>query len=68
LRTAGHELSVIALSAHAMAEARERALAAGADGYATKPIIKHELLPLIQQLLRGERKKQPERAPDIADD
>ncbi len=66
LRSLGHDIAVIALSAHAMAEARERALAAGADGYATKPIIKQELLPLIRQLLSDESRKRAQHAFGLA--
>jgi len=67
IRSMGRTVSIIALSAHAMAEARERAITAGADGYATKPIVKHELLPLIQRLLPGGGKAPTPRVTGRAD-
>ena len=48
---ATRSIPVIALTAHAMAEDRERAIAAGADDYDTKPIELSRLLDKIKKLL-----------------
>ena len=49
-------IPVIALSAHAMAGDREKALAAGCDDYDTKPVDFPKLLERIQTILARGRK------------
>jgi CheY-like chemotaxis protein len=45
-------IPVIALTAHAMTEDRERALAAGCDDYDTKPVEMPRLLEKMERLLQ----------------
>lgn len=45
-------IPVIALTAHAMQEDRDQAVAAGADEYETKPVDLDRLLAKIQELTR----------------
>jgi two-component system cell cycle response regulator DivK len=46
-------IPVIALTAHAMSTDREKALAAGCDGYETKPVELPRLLEAIEKMLAG---------------
>jgi two-component system cell cycle response regulator DivK len=48
-------LRVVALTAHAMAGDQERALAAGFDGYITKPIDIRDFPDQVARALQGER-------------
>ncbi|HEV7837094.1 MAG TPA: response regulator, partial [Gemmatimonadaceae bacterium] len=58
-RTTGARVPIIALTAHAMKGDREICLAAGMDGYLTKPINPKELIALLESLTSV-----PEKAPE----
>ncbi|MHC5065065.1 MAG: PAS domain-containing hybrid sensor histidine kinase/response regulator [Planctomycetota bacterium] len=50
LRASGSELPIVAITAHAMTEDRERCLASGCSEYATKPIDKNGLIDLCRRM------------------
>ena len=50
-----HDIPIIALSAHALAGEREKALAAGCDEFDTKPIEFERLLATLRRVLAARR-------------
>ena len=53
----GEHVVVIALTAHAMKGDQEKCLAAGMDGYLTKPIRPQELDDVLENYLKNRRAK-----------
>jgi CheY-like chemotaxis protein len=49
----GRRVPILAMTAHAMRGDRERCLAAGMDGYLSKPIHAQEMIGLVESLARG---------------
>jgi CheY-like chemotaxis protein len=50
-RTAGGHLPIVAMTAHAMQGDQERCLAAGMDGYVSKPIDINQLVSVVESVI-----------------
>jgi PAS domain S-box-containing protein len=59
IREAGHSIPIVALTAHAMNEERDRALSSGFSHFLTKPVDIDDLFELVATLLGGEVKRKP---------
>lgn len=57
LRQLGYQMPILALTAHAMAEERNKTREAGCDGHLTKPIDTHQLLSALESVLKTSLKK-----------
>jgi signal transduction histidine kinase/CheY-like chemotaxis protein/HPt (histidine-containing phosphotransfer) domain-containing protein len=53
-RETGGHVPIVALTAHAMKEDRDRAIAAGMDDYLSKPIRREQLFEVIERLVAGQ--------------
>jgi CheY-like chemotaxis protein len=58
-----HRIPVVAMTAHAMKEDRDRCLAAGMDDYVSKPVQPRQLAAAIQRWGHGSAHPQPAQAP-----
>ena len=66
-QTSGEHIPIIALTAHAINSDRERCLAAGMDGYLTKPIAWTDLYATVARVVRKAKAGPPGGDPQVRD-
>ena len=66
LRKLGYNLPIIALTANAYKEDRERCLAAGCNDFVTKPILRDRLYETLSSYLENDNKSQLETSPIVS--
>jgi CheY-like chemotaxis protein len=59
-RDSGAHLPIIAVTAHALSGDLDRCLAAGMDGYLTKPIKSRDVFATIERVLRALKTRPPD--------
>ncbi len=57
LRSLGYRGPIVALTAHAMREDKQRCLDAGCDGYISKPIKREQFLATLSEFMRREKQE-----------
>jgi len=60
-RVLDRKISIIAMTAHAMKEDRERCLEAGMDDYISKPVVPQVLKDILEKYLKHERSPSPQK-------
>lgn len=60
LRAMGYRGPILALTAHAMREDRQKCLDAGCDDYVTKPVDRRAMLQQVSKYTTGSRSKEPQ--------
>jgi CheY-like chemotaxis protein len=65
-QTTGGHIFIVAMTAHAFKGDREQCLAAGMDGYVSKPINSNDLFTTIESLFDGNAARNPQPAEPVA--
>jgi|GEM_PF-5845876 len=68
IRDRGNNIPIIALTAHAMAEDRQRCIDAGCNDYASKPVNRTDLIAACARLINGSAEPEPQLNIELQDD